>query len=154
MTRDCILAQVQSFHRVHFYTPNWIMDKTMATNECKSVCGGGDAITTLTTIQKTTKKLPQKTNWSYKTINGVESSTTLKKTNRLRYRLTTTTQNTGGIHVTSRRRVYRWVCEGHGSSAPVCSKEIPKSLFFWQMSSFFCLLTLVHTISYSVKKRD
>lgn len=59
LSHDCILAQVQSFHRVHFYTPNWIMDKTMATNECKSVCGG-DAITTLTTIQKTTKKLPQK----------------------------------------------------------------------------------------------
>lgn len=49
---DCILAQVQSFQRVHCYTPNWIMGKTMATTECRSVTG---AIKELTTVQKTTK---------------------------------------------------------------------------------------------------
>lgn len=130
LSRGCILAQAQSFHRVHFYTPNWIMGKTMAINECKSVRVGG-ANKTLNTIQETTKKLLQKETTSYDTIKQkrrVESSANTEH-NKQATRQTTTTQNTGMVQHQQVEAMLMGY-EGHGGSAPVCSQEILKSLFF------------------------
>lgn len=71
-----------------------------------------------------------------------------KNGQHLRYRLATTTQDTGGGGGHNSSRVWRW----RGSRTSVLSTENSGVPFLSNIQGRF-LLTLVHTISYSVKKR-
>lgn len=140
-----------------FYAPNWIMGKTMATTECRSVTG---AIKELTTIQKkkdlTLLQLQQqKHSKQVKQAAGelrTHETQTQVKLVRIRRRTCTTKQTTA--HLRSSRYDGRRGVGDHktGRWGSGGLHKIPEPHFFEHMRVFVFLLTLVHTIGYSVKK--
>lgn len=117
---------MQSFHRVHCYTPNWIMGKTKATTECRSVT---------VCYKRTVAHYRQKTTTTQKTEatkqqQQQQTSTTLQS-KLPRHKI----QVEGRVKLQGRGHYYRKI-----------SSPFSRLCFF--------LLTLVHTISYSIGKRD
>ena len=149
------------------FTPNWIMGKTMATTECRSVTG---AIKELTTIQtKKTKNYNTEHRWNNELTAARKHETQRRvelRAHARQHRTKATASSLRSSYYDTRHRwgsQYKqvegyvgvgWVCGGGagvlGHSFPL--QKILESLFFEHTRSFF-IDTNAHN-QLQVKKRD